>query len=145
MLLQTEQKQGLPIFKGIFCSRTQFWIRAQSCATLPPTGRKETSMLTNCLPAYLQPLLQGLNTILLARQVGPGIAALAGKVEHLAVALFPHLVVGVDGQVTVAHTLLHHLHLLSQKLRGLQKGHKKNERKREKKKKTFSLQVLLVL
>lgn len=74
--------------------------------------------------AYLQSLLQGLDAVLLAGQVGPGVAALPGQVKHLAVALLPHLVVGVDGQVTVAHALLHHLHLLRQQLRRLEKNKK---------------------
>lgn len=72
-----------------------------------------------CVWSHLKFLLQGVYAVLLGGQVGPGVAALGGEVQHLAVTLLPHLAVGLHGQVPVTHTCPHHLHLLAQQLTGL--------------------------
>lgn len=75
--------------------------------------------LGHVLPVVLQLSLQRLQSVFLTGQVGSGVPVLGGQVQHLGQALVPHLGVGVERQVTVAHALLHHVQLFFQQLLSL--------------------------
>ena len=77
------------------------------------------SAITHVIKTDLETFLKRLNAVLLAGEVGTGVPVLWGQEQHLRVALFPHLGECLQGEVTVTHSLLHHLHFILQQQLGL--------------------------
>ncbi len=96
------------------------WTYAYISQTAPSTGRKGSVQKTW---PYLQFLLHRLDSVLLAGQIGSGVAALSVQVQDLTVTLLPHLVIRLHRQISMTHPMLHHLHLLSQQLSSLSHTH----------------------
>lgn len=100
------------------------WTYASISQTAPSTGRKGSVQNTwYFLWSYLQFLLHRLDSVLLAGQIGSGVAALSVQVQDLTVTLLPHLVIRLHRQISMTHPMLHHLHLLSQQLSSLWHTH----------------------
>lgn len=75
--------------------------------------------------AYLKSFFQGFYPILLAREIGSGVAILRWQEQHLGVALVPDLRECLDGQLAVIHALPDHVHLCLQHTTGLKKRNKR--------------------
>uniref|UniRef100_A0A1I8HLX8 Guanylate cyclase domain-containing protein n=1 Tax=Macrostomum lignano TaxID=282301 RepID=A0A1I8HLX8_9PLAT len=63
------------------------------------------SLQVHVVPVGVERVVKRLDSLLLAGQVGPGVAALLRQVEHLGQAFVPHLAVGLCGQAAVLHAL----------------------------------------
>lgn len=77
--------------------------------------------------SYLQLLLHRLDSVLLAGQIGSGVAALSRQVQDLTVTFLPHLIISLHRQISMTHPMFHHLHLLDQQLSSLSNAHIQRE------------------
>ncbi len=83
------------------------------------TGQQSQHNVTEQHGTHLELLVERLNAVLLAGEAGTRVPVLRGQVEHLGVALLPHLCVRVQRQVAVSHAMLHVLHFLLEQCLGL--------------------------